>query len=150
MRISAGSWRLARNSAACTSAAAASMSRLGSNSSEICVSPWMLVELLVTRPGMEENCFSSGVATDEAMLSGLAPARLAPTWIVGVSYLGSAEIGKFAQQITPATTALIQNSRVAIGRWRQAWEMFIEPLPKPAPGERPPSRWRRCAPSSPA
>ncbi len=61
------------------------MSRLGSNSRVILVSPWMLTELVVTRPGMDENCFSSGVATEVAMLSGLAPGRLALTWIVGVS-----------------------------------------------------------------
>ena len=34
-------------------------------------------------PGMVENCFSSGVATDEAMVSGLAPGRLALTEMVG-------------------------------------------------------------------
>ena len=34
-------------------------------------------------PGMVENSFSSGVATDEAMVSGLAPGRLALTEMVG-------------------------------------------------------------------
>ena len=34
-------------------------------------------------PAMMENCFSSGVATAEAIVSGLAPGRLAETWIVG-------------------------------------------------------------------
>ena len=32
---------------------------------------------------MVENCFSSGVATEEAIVSGLAPGRLAWTWMVG-------------------------------------------------------------------
>ena len=34
-------------------------------------------------PAMVENCFSSGVATAEAIVSGLAPGRLAVTWMVG-------------------------------------------------------------------
>ena len=34
-------------------------------------------------PAMVENCFSSGVATEEAIVSGLAPGRFAETWIVG-------------------------------------------------------------------
>ena len=32
---------------------------------------------------MVENCFSSGVATDEAIVSGLAPGNDAPTEMVG-------------------------------------------------------------------
>ena len=45
----------------------------------------MLLELMVARPGIVENCFSSGVATDEAMVSGLAPDNAADTVITGVS-----------------------------------------------------------------
>ena len=37
---------------------------------------------------MVVNCFSSGVATAEAIVSGLAPAKLAETVIVGKSTLG--------------------------------------------------------------
>ena len=33
----------------------------------------------MSRPSMVENCFSSGVATEEAIVSGLAPGRLAET-----------------------------------------------------------------------
>ena len=33
---------------------------------------------------MVENCFSSGSATDDAMVSGLAPGRLALTLMTGV------------------------------------------------------------------
>ena len=39
-------------------------------------------------PAIVENCFSSGVATDAAIVSGLAPGRLAFTWIVGKSTVG--------------------------------------------------------------
>ena len=38
-------------------------------------SPWVLVDVIVSIPGMVENSFSSGVATAEAMVSGLAPGQ---------------------------------------------------------------------------
>src|SRR6187401_518129 len=82
--ISVGRLRDARKRAACTSTAALSMSRSMSNSSVTCVRP-SVDELLITlRPEMVANCFSSGVATDEAMVSGLAPGRFAVTEMVGV------------------------------------------------------------------
>jgi hypothetical protein len=43
---------------------------------------------------MVENCFSSGVATEEAMVSGLAPGSLADTWMVGKSTLGRSLTGR--------------------------------------------------------
>jgi hypothetical protein len=81
---SAGNSRWARSSAACTSTAAASMSRLLSNSSVMLELPCVLTELMVASPGMVENCFSSGRATDEAMVSGLAPDSRAVTLTTGV------------------------------------------------------------------
>ena len=47
------------------------------------VLPWLLRELIEVMPEIVANCFSSGVATDEAIVSGLAPGRLAFTWMVG-------------------------------------------------------------------
>jgi hypothetical protein len=47
------------------------------------VDPRLLVELMASSPAMVENCFSSGVATADAMVSGLAPARLARTLMTG-------------------------------------------------------------------
>jgi hypothetical protein len=82
--ISVGRLRWARNSAACTSTAAASMSRLASNSSTSELCPSVLVELMVASPAMVENCFSSGSATELAMVSGLAPGSEALTWMIGV------------------------------------------------------------------
>ena len=82
--ISAGSERCARNSAACTSTAAASMSRSVSNSSVTVLEPIVLVELMTFRPAMVANCFSSGSATELAIVSGLAPGRTADTLITGV------------------------------------------------------------------
>ena len=37
---------------------------------------------------MVENCRSSGVATEAAMVSGLAPGRPAFTWMVGKIHVG--------------------------------------------------------------
>ena len=82
--ISAGKVRWARNRAACTSTAAASMLRAASNSSVTEVKPRLLVELMVFSPAMVENCFSSGRATELAMVSGEAPGSTAVTWITGV------------------------------------------------------------------
>ncbi len=45
-------------------------------------------------PAMVENCFSSGVATEEAMVSGLAPGSAADTCSVGKSTLGRSATGR--------------------------------------------------------
>ena len=44
-------------------------------------------------PAIRPNCRSSGVATDEAIVSGLAPGNAAETWIVGKSTCGSEDTG---------------------------------------------------------
>ncbi len=49
------------------------------------VLPAVEVELITATPEMVENCRSSGVATDDAMVSGLAPGSDAVTEIVGAS-----------------------------------------------------------------
>jgi hypothetical protein len=74
-----GSPRLAREIVDCTSCAAASMSRLRSNCRVMLVLPCELRELIEVMPGIVANCFSSGVATVAAIVSGLAPGRLALT-----------------------------------------------------------------------
>ena len=79
--------------AVCTSVAAPSMARFRSNCRVIEVVPSPLVEFIEARPGIAANCCSSGVATDEAMVSGLAPGRVADTVMVGKSTLGSAATG---------------------------------------------------------
>ena len=56
-----------------------------SNCSVMLVLPWTLLELIDVTPAIVENCFSSGVATADAIVSGLAPGRLALTWMVGKS-----------------------------------------------------------------
>src|SRR5437899_10695025 len=84
-----GSWRSVLEIAACTSCAAASMLRSRVNWSVMLVLPRLDEEVIWSTPAMVENCFSSGVATADAMVSGLAPGRHAFTWMVGMSTFDS-------------------------------------------------------------
>src|SRR6266567_8621800 len=81
--ISGGSCGKAAEIAVCTSCAAASILRLRLNCKVIEVEPCEFVELIESIPAIPENCRSSGVATDAAMVSGLAPGKLALTLTVG-------------------------------------------------------------------
>src|ERR1700719_1850384 len=74
--------------AACTSRAAALMSRSRSNCRAILVEPSWLLEVISVMPAMRPNCRSRGVATADARVSGLAPGKLARTEIVGKSIWG--------------------------------------------------------------
>src|ERR1022692_192129 len=69
--------------AACTSCAAASILRLRLNCTVICVESCEFTELICEIPAMVENCLSRGVATVDAMVSGLAPGSAALTVMVG-------------------------------------------------------------------
>src|ERR1700732_2717796 len=90
----AGSWPRAALIAACTSRPAASMLRLRSNCKVTLVEPSELVEVISVTPAMRPNWRSSGVATEDAMVSGLAPGRLVPTLMVGKSTCGSGDTGR--------------------------------------------------------
>ena len=57
------------------------------------VEPSMLVEVIWLMPAMRPNCRSRGVATADAMVSGLAPGRDAPTEMTGKSICGSGATG---------------------------------------------------------
>ncbi len=69
--------------AASTSRAAPSMSRLRSNCRVTLVEPRPLEDVISVMPAIRPNWRSSGVATEAAIVCGLAPGRLAPTEIVG-------------------------------------------------------------------
>ena len=69
------------------------MLRSSENWIVIDVEPLVDCDVIESMPAIVENCFSSGVATADAIVSGLAPGRLADTWIVGKSMLGSAFTG---------------------------------------------------------
>src|SRR3984957_1868837 len=68
----AGNWLRAALMAACTSRAAASMLRSMSNCSVTDEAPSELDEVIWLTPRVRPNWRSSGVATEEAMVSGLA------------------------------------------------------------------------------
>ena len=57
------------------------------------MTPCALLEVMESMPAMVLNCCSSGVATDEAMVSGLAPGTEALTWMVGKSTFGRSLTG---------------------------------------------------------
>ena len=67
----------------CTSWAAASMLRSNVNCRVTLVRPRTLVDVIESSPGTVENCRSRTVATEAAMVSGLAPGRFAWTCMVG-------------------------------------------------------------------
>ena len=56
----------------------------------IWVWPRLDVDVIDEMPAMVENCRSIGPATEAAIVSGLAPGRIAVTWMVGKSTRGSA------------------------------------------------------------
>ena len=64
---------------------------------------------------MRPNCRSSGVATDEAMVSGLAPGRPATTEMVGKSTCGSGDTGSSRKATAPASAMASVSSVVATG-----------------------------------
>src|ERR1700757_1186429 len=88
-----GSCRAAAAIAACTSCAAASRFRDRTNCSVMFVLPRVDADDIVSRPAIVENCRSSGVATDAAIVSGLAPGSEADTWIVEKSTSGKSLTG---------------------------------------------------------
>ncbi len=79
--------------AACTSRAAPLISRSSSNCKIMLADPCELLEVISVMPAICPSARSSGVATVAAMVSGLAPARLALTIMVGKSTCGSGATG---------------------------------------------------------
>ena len=67
-------------------------------------------------PAIWLNCRSSGVATDAAMISALAPGRPACTLMVGKSTCGSGDTGSTVNAIAPAIATAMVSSVVATGR----------------------------------
>ena len=59
------------------------------------VEPTLEPEVISVTSASRPSRFSRGVATLEAMVSGLAPGRLARTWMVGRSICGSGDTGSW-------------------------------------------------------
>src|SRR5277367_765350 len=89
-----GSWPRAALMAACTSRAEASMLRLRSNCMVMEQLPSELDDVISFNPAMRPNWRSRGVATEDAMVSGLAPGSAAETMRVGNSTSGSGATGR--------------------------------------------------------
>src|SRR4029078_11771751 len=113
-----GIWGWAAAMAACTSWAAASMFRSSVNWIVIWVLPSALVEGIGAMPAVGEDGFSRGVGTAEAIVSGLAPGRLAVTWMVGKSMLGRSLTGRSREAMMPKTKMPALSSGVMNGRAR--------------------------------
>ena len=79
------------------------------------VLPSVELEVICVTPAMRPNWRSSGVATAEAIVSGLAPGRLAPTPMVGKSTCGSGATGKNLKAIAPERKIAMVTSDVATG-----------------------------------
>jgi hypothetical protein len=89
------------------------------------VEPNWLDEVISVIPAMRENCLSSGVATAEAIVSGLAPGNPAFTEIVGNSTSGKGETGSSKYAIAPAINTATESSVVATGLRMNVAEMCI-------------------------
>ena len=111
--------------AACTSRAAASILRFRSNCSVILVAPRELDEVISVTAAMRPNWRSSGVATEDAIVSGLAPGRPALTEIVGKSTCGSGDTGKSRNATAPASATAVDKSVVATGLRINGSEIFM-------------------------
>src|ERR1700679_3690734 len=95
------------------------------------VLPRVLAEVISETPAIWPNCRSSGVATDDAIISALPPGRLALTEIVGKSTCGSGATGSTVNAIAPAMAIATVSSVVATGRLINGAERFITlPLPR--------------------
>ncbi len=111
--------------AACTSRAAELMSLPRSNWTLIRVAPCELFDVSSLTPAIVPSARSSGVATVDAMISGLAPGRLAKTMMTGKSTCGSGETGRRVNATAPASTIDRLSSVVATGRRMNGAEMLM-------------------------
>src|SRR5271157_2171176 len=101
------------------------MSRFKSNCSVTPEDPRLLDEVISLTDAMRVNWRSSGVATEEAMVSGLAPGKPAPTETVGKSTWGSGDTGSSRKATAPASDTATTRRVVAIGRRIKGSEIFM-------------------------
>src|SRR5579859_3667444 len=120
--------------AAWISPAAPSELRDKSNCTVIWVVPSTLVEVICDTPGICENWYSNGCATEEAIVSGFAPGRLAVTWIVGRSTWGNGATGNIGYATRPTSSTPNISKDVAIGRLMNGVEILILHRPSLQPG----------------
>ena len=80
------------------------------------VLPSVLVDVISVTPAMWPNWRSSGVATEEAIISALPPGKPELTEIVGKSTSGSGDTGRTSNAVAPASAIARVSSVVATGR----------------------------------
>src|SRR5580698_1481355 len=105
------------------------MSRLKSNCNVMLVVPRLLAEVISVTPAIWPNWRSSGVAIEDAMISGLPPGKLAETEIVGKSTWGKGETGRTLKAIAPASVTPAVSNVVATGLRMKGAEIFTLPPP---------------------
>src|ERR1700753_3850228 len=88
-----------------------------------------LDEVICVTPAMRPNWRSSGVATEEAMISGLAPGSCAATVMVAKSTCGNEATGSFTNAMQPAMTIATVIRMVATGRLMKKADRFTEVPP---------------------
>src|SRR5262249_10149076 len=80
------------------------------------LTPSALVDVIESMPAIVLNCRSSGVATAEAIVSGVAPGRVAMTWIVGQCTCGASWTGRLWEPTPPKMMTAAINSVASAGR----------------------------------
>src|SRR5215471_10352638 len=118
--------------AAWISWAARSMFRLRSNWMTTWLTPSELSEVSWVTPAIWPNWRSSGAATDEAIVSALAPDSVAVTWMVGKSTWGNGATGRNGNAASPSSASADMINDVATGRRMKVSEMFIARPRQPA------------------
>src|SRR6476620_11569405 len=99
----------------------------------ICVVPCDELDDIEEMPATVDNCRSIGPATEAAMVSALAPGRVAVTAIVGKSTLGSADTGSSRKPNTPNAMIEAVSSVVMTGRRIQSSDSVIGQAPALGP-----------------
>src|SRR6185503_5457831 len=125
MIISTGNRRCAIVSAVCTSSAAASMLRLRSNWIVMTLVPCDELDDIEEMPATVESWRSMMPATDAAIVSALAPGKVAVTAMVGKSTRGSAETGNRRKPKMPNAMIDAVISVVMTGRRMQSSDSVI-------------------------
>ena len=87
--------------------------------------PSELVDVISVMPAMRPKRRSSGVATAEAMVSGLAPGSDALTWMVGKSTRGNGATGSSLYAQRPVSSTAAASSVVAMGLLMNGAETFM-------------------------
>ena len=87
--------------------------------------PSELTEVSCVMPAICPNWRSRGAATEDAMVSALAPARVAVTWTVGKSTWGSGATGRNGNAVIPTSASAAMISEVATGRRMNGSDRFI-------------------------